>query len=356
MFRRRQGVVQNDTVARSMRKFFKHLENSAGGNDRSKPEAIAKEYGRSLWNPATSKLVDDKRQRRSRFYIGLSTAGGISFAELTKRVALVSDTLLLSHDRTDEYHHLGESSHNDGGFSLRTTRYGMNCPDLAELGRWILDAEPLLKAGLAWYLPRYSSSVYESYSFPSEGHTERAPVGAIDYLISDGRAIDASGAEPIKSQLVRPVLRIDLPFVAGVDLRSFSEITIEEFTSYSSFRDFLRQSLLDMDTALNAVQSDRELLKLGLEIKDHVRSTRSEMETARRKKAVGVTGAVIGSVGATLAAVYGPALQAAIAALGATGGVWGIIHAAAENDTRALRQDTWYYVWALAQKANTNII
>lgn len=170
------------------------------------------------------------------------------------------------------------------------------------------------------------------------------------------RAVDASGAEPIKSQLVRPVLRIDLPFVEGVNLQDFSKITIEEFASYSAFRDFLRQGFLDMDTALNAVQSDRELLKLGLQIKDHVRSVRSEMETVQRKRAVGVTGAVIGSVGAILVAVYGPALEAAIAALGATGGVWGIIHATTENSTRALREDKWYYVWALAKKSNIHVL
>jgi hypothetical protein len=111
-----------------------------------------------------------------------------------------------------------------------------------------------------------------------------------------------------------------------------------------------------MDMALNAVQSDRELLKLGLQIKDHVRSVHSEMETARRKRAVSVTGAMIGSVGAILVAVYGPALEAAIAAIGASGGVWGIIHATTENNTRALREDKWYYVWALAEKSNPTLI
>lgn len=178
----------------------------------------------------------------------------------------------------------------------------------------------------------------------------------IDYLIQDGRAVDASGAEPIKSQLVRPVIRIDLPFVEGVSLQDFSKITIREFAAYSAFRDFLRQSFLDMDLALNAVQSDRELLKLGLQIKDHVRSVRSEMETARRKRAVAVTGAVIGSVGAILVAVYGPALAAAVAAIGASGGMWAIIHAVSENSTRALREDKWYYVWASAEKSKIHVI
>lgn len=65
---------------------------------------------------------------------------------------------------------------------------------------------------------------------------------------------------------------------------------------------------------------------------------------------------MIGFAGAILVAVYGPALAAAVAALGATGGVWGIIHAATENSTRALREDKWYYVWALAKESNTHVL
>lgn len=151
------------------------------------------------------------------------------------------------------------------------------------------------------------------------------------------------------------MLEVDLPFVDGISLQDFSKITIGEFASYSAFRDFLRQTFPDMDTALNAVQSERELLKLSLQIKDHVRSVRSKMEKARRKRAVSVTGAVIRSVGALLLAVYGPALATAVATIGASGGVWGIIHAASENSTHALRQDKWYYVWALAKKSNLHV-
>lgn len=201
--------------------------------------------------------------------------GSGTFDELTKRAVLVSDTLLLSHDWTGEYHHLdGWRSHGytgtpvDVSASGSISRYGMHCPSLAELGRWILDAEPLLKAGLAWYLPSYSVSWSETTAGIATRINEAEQAKAIDYLIRDGRAVDASGAEPIKSQLVRPVLRIDLPFIEGVNLQNFSKITVEEFSSYSAFRDFLRQSFLDMDMALNAVQSDRELLKLSLEIKD----------------------------------------------------------------------------------------
>jgi hypothetical protein len=99
------------------------------------------------------------------------------------------------------------------------------------------------------------------------------------------------------------------------------------------------------------VQSQRELVKLGLHIKDQVRAVRADMHSARRKGAVAASGALIGSVGATLVAVYGPALQAAIAVIGAGGGLWGVLHAAAENSTRALREDKWYFVWVLTKNS-----
>lgn len=386
--RRKQVVVQNDIVARRMKKFFRTLKDE----HRAEPEAVAVTYAKHLWNSTGMCLVDDKRLSRSRFYVGLSTDD--NFDEIVKRSVLISDTLLLSHHSMGAYHELGvkeapitqlpklivpspEAWQSDYSTDIliqnekeydaaRRKReaeklsWGMNCFNLAELGRWILDAEPLLKAGLAWYLPSYAQLWFEQDEWgPDRQRTNQiGPIQtrAIDYLVKDGRAVDGSGAEPIKSQLVRPVLRMELPFIEGVSLREFSKITIEEFAAYSAFRDSLRQSLLDMDESLNAVQSDRELLRLSLQIKDQIRSVRSEMETVRRKRAVGVTGAVIGSVGAILVAVYGPALEAAIAALGATGGVWGIIHAATENSTRALREDKWYYVWALAKESNTHVL
>jgi hypothetical protein len=234
----------------------------------------------------------------------------------------------------------------------------MHCPDLAELGRWLLGARDLLEAGLVWYLPSYSVVTHHVDEggkpyLHSFGTAERAK--AVDFLIRDGRAVDTCDVRPVKSRLVRPLLQIDLPFMDGVGIRDFSRITLEEFASYSAFRDFLRLSFLELDDSLNAVQSDHEIVKLGLRIKDEVRAARAEMEKARRRRSVALTGAVVGSVGAVLVAVYGPALTAAVAALGAGGGLWSIVHAAAENSTRVLRENEWHYVWVLARKSGTHV-
>lgn len=182
---------------------------------------------------------------RSRFTIGLSLSGrgSPSFEQLTKRATLISDTLLLSHDWTGRFHDLGVRVWSDqdrplsedegigrlaeaylenlcpamslnpavpNSFTAESESrikssdsvevYGMHCPNLARLGRWILDAKPLLTAGLAWYLPSYSIVTRTA----RDGQMAQRPVAtperlqAIDYLIRDGRAVDASGAEPIK--------------------------------------------------------------------------------------------------------------------------------------------------------------
>jgi len=384
---RRKQVVQHEIIARHMQRFFRTLP----GERQRDPETIARSYGQFLWDRVNQRLIPQKSLLRSRFNVSLSIGDNSQDLEsLTKRAALISDTLLLSHNKIGSYcdiadsHNLNlqrpvslpsgvggtpipssihiEIGHQQARWDREHLRemYGMYCPSLDKLGRWLLDAEPLLKAGMVWYLPSYATARYKVIDGVSAPLDKDAVAPAtstvIDYLVRDGRAVDASGAEPIKSKLVHPMLRIDLPFFEGVNLQDFSRITIGEFAAYSAFRDFLRQSFLDMDMAINAVQSEHELLRLSLQIKDHVRSVRSKMETARRKKSVAVTGAVIGSVGAILVAVYGPALAAAIAAIGASGGVWGIIHAASENSTRALREDKWYYVWALAEKSNVHVI
>ncbi|MFI6385031.1 hypothetical protein ACIBKX_36940 [Streptomyces sp. NPDC050658] len=147
------------------------------------------------------------------------------------------------------------------------------------------------------------------------------------------------------------MIQLEIPIIEGTTLRDFSNITMDEFASYASFRDFLRGKMLDLDSTLDAVDSETELVKIGLEISDQVRDIDSRMGQVKRKRAVQASGAVIGTLGATLVAVYGPALQAVVTSLGAGAGAWTLLNALVENSTRPLRDEKWYYVWALAKES-----
>ncbi|MFD9076708.1 hypothetical protein [Streptomyces lasiicapitis] len=375
MFRRKQPA-QNPDIAKHMRGLFAAMSPAERGD----PQLMAKKYGQYFYGGALAhRLARSQKRSRAHFHIGFEATDG-DFATLTKRSALVAETLLLSHRGTGSCHSIfprrttSTTNYPVGanlslsGLALSTrestSAVYMTCRDLNALGQWITDAEPLLKSGLAWYMPDYwvdgestvsprgpgASSVRtirrdESHDIPSY----------LDFLVQDGKVVGEFDASPVASQVVRPVLRIDLPFVDGVTLRDFSEITVQEFASYAQLRLFLRDAFLGLDDALNAEQSEREMVRIGQRIESEIRGVQSQLTAARRKRAVAVTGATIGTVGATLVAVYGPAFNEALAVLGVAGagGVWGVVQAMADGGPRALRDGQWYYVWALAKKSNT---
>ncbi|MFF3706767.1 hypothetical protein [Streptomyces phaeochromogenes] len=368
----RKKIIQNPTVAKHMTAFFSELT----PEDRRSSRSVGQAYGAFLYNSRKRELVDEKRFSASAFHVGLGADAG-DLGRLTKRGVLVADSLLVAHDRSFPQHTVAamtrsrsvlDSASGPGGESHMqvcavteiSEHVAMHCPDLDGLGRWILDAEPLLRAGLAWYLPTYSWgreswNVWDVNDFSGGSTREAANVpSALDFLVRSGKVVEEYDTGPVKSQIVRPVLQFDLPFVDGVDLLDFSKLTVHEFASYAGFRGFLRQTFLELDDALNAVESERELIKIGLRIEDEIRGIQAQLSAARRKRAVAVTGAGVGTVGAVLVAVYGPAFQSALTVLGAAGagGVWGIIQAAADNGRHSLRQDKWYYVWALARKSS----
>ncbi|MCR6486423.1 hypothetical protein M8542_26705 [Amycolatopsis sp. OK19-0408] len=353
-----------------------------GSKFRSDPEAAALHYCELFWETRQADLQAIDDLTRSRFHVNLSTDNSChDLAETTKRAALISDTLTLSHDWSQDLHEVGierrKCTHpepiveidsgraGDARASLHATRYreenhneteayGVHCPNLSELGHWVLDARPLLRAGLAWYVPSFSRFGYRTergVKLRPRPCDEPRRLHALDLLARDGRLIDGSGATPLKSRLIRPVLQTDLPFIEGTSLRDFSRITVGEFDSYAAFRDQLRLTLLELDSSLDAVQSQQELVKVGLKINDQIRSMKAEIGKVRRKRAAGATGAVLGSVSAILVAAYGPALQTAIAAVGASGGLWGAVHALSENGKNQFRDNKWYYAWVLERSS-----
>lgn len=312
-------------------------------------------------------LAGERRLSRKAFTVGLRTEDR-GFEELTKRAILVSDSLLMSHGPQAPFNHIGEKTFtrgdtnfdtlqpSPGDTTTTTIHYGIHCPDLAALGNWLIGAEPLLKAGLTWYLPSYTTRREVQYGFERRQSSDRARrVGAVDYIIRGGRVIDSSGSNPVKGRLIRPVLEIDLPFIDGVTLAEFSRITVGEFDSYKGFRRFLRTTFLSMDEALNAVQSQVELAKLSLEIEDQVSAMQAELFAARRRRSMAAIGAAVASTAALLIAVEGSVMERVLTTFGLTtaGTFWGAIKDRAENGPRAIENGKWYYVWVLSQKSGS---
>ncbi|MGV9887209.1 hypothetical protein [Streptomyces sp. NPDC003395] len=339
--------------------------------ERASLQEVARKYGRELYGRYET-LLSEKATSTSPYYVGLSSEMGNS-THVTKRVVLVTDTMLLSDHGVGAVHEIGYSRrvtgtgtlppHGAGEPGMQISQYedylyGMVTKDLAELGRWILDAEPLLRSGLVWYGPVFVRGE------TGEGTTvfgEHSPAGplpsfqsrSIDYVVRHGRAVDLSRAKPLASRVVRPILEIDLPFIDGLSLSDFAQVISEEFDSYRQYRDFMRSRLLELDDALEAVDSQVALERVALSIREEMNAATAEMSKATRSEALSRSGAVLGTTSAILAAVRPEALQGALAtsatlAAGATG-LWPTIQAFAEGRTQNT-QGKWHYVWVLQRR------
>jgi hypothetical protein len=345
---RRQGPVQHPQVSEGMTRFFRGLS----AEDRQYPVEVVRRYSQDLHNWCFD-LVEDQNQFSQYghlFNVALGIDDSVDMSRLTRRSSLVSNTLLLSHRGADTQ---------EAGLRVGDD-LAIAVPDIDALANWILDCEPLLKAGLAIYIPSYRvvnhpieldiQEIMDSPHYRLGGTLRDLPRSLLG---TARRAVSESDSLPAENELIRPIVHIaDLPFVDNVSLRDFSKITTDEFASYGKFRVFLQQVLVDLDSAVNAEESGRRMRRIGLEIEDEVRRVESEMKLARRKRSVAMSGAGVGTIAAVLVAIYGPVLDSVLPVLGASagaGGLWNLIQTHTDNSPAAIREDRWYYVWALAK-------
>lgn len=364
---RDRRAYQNRRVAVLMNEFYDSLAEP----EKASPRDVALTYARTLYADH-ERLLSAKAAATSPYYVGLSSELG-SFTHITKRIVLVADTMLLSDHGIGSVHEIGQHSRHSYGSSMsqgggeqpapittETYHYGMVTNDLAQVGRWLLDAEPLLRSGLAWYLPVFTrgesgwDDTEDRLPTSSPGPLPSFSDRSIDFMVEHGRAVDLAGAKPLASRVVRPVLEIDLPFIDGLSLTDFAQVTREEFDSYRLYRDFMRFRLLELDDALEAVDSQVALERIALSIRDEVNAATAQISSTARSRALSRSGAVLGTTSAVLAAVRPEALQGALGfsatiAAGATG-LWPTIQAFA--DTKLKRtHGKWHYVWVLQKKA-----
>ncbi|ATL33146.1 hypothetical protein KY5_8128c [Streptomyces formicae] len=374
-----------------MKGFFRELEHAKLGRASLPSEAVARQYAKYMW-PHVVNLGGgyEKIPRRSRYHVSLSTDNR-ELAFIAKRASLVSDTLLLSHRGSSRYvpigHYTDLSMQIPTSYEVPVEYFGIHCPDLPALGEWIRDSKEMLEAGLWWYLPIYS---YATRMEPPEvdtftrrrrpapyaamdglyrperveerrgqaarsghhlaGSVAQPPVNPIDYIVRDKRIIDASGATPEKGELIRPVARIDLPFIDGVTLRDFSEITVNEFSSYEGFRGFLRDQFDGMGRELESNQSEKGLAKIEREIQDQILSVNAQLKSPKRQRILAATHGSIGLTVATLTAVNGSLMNAALAGLVTSTSLWPVLNQFADSSKQPIRDGRWYYVWTLDQK------
>ncbi|KAB8166386.1 hypothetical protein FH609_023820 [Streptomyces sp. 3MP-14] len=350
--RKRRTPEQSKPVAIQMREFFATLP------ERPSPTEVVERYADYyVEHPyLVEQVLNDSG--RSKFSISLATSDHERQA-ITKRAALISDTLLLQHSDPEQFHVVRRNRFFDGGISRPhfdlppssiTDEISINCSDVESLAEWITSSRPLLESGLAWYFPRVrSTSAVDDFA-------PREKVGPVDFVVKDRhivQAVDAS-LSGVKGRMVKLVLEIDLPFVDAVSLRDFSDITVSEFDSYRGFRNFLRGRFLEIEDALNSDETDRILARLSVEIDDQVRAVVDQIKRADARNNLQSAGFGFGVTSAALIAVAPELFEQALTVAGLAGAgpaLFDFLKQRQENRFQVADGREWYYVWQLSRKA-----
>ncbi|MGY5001610.1 hypothetical protein [Streptomyces griseus] len=295
---------------------------------------------------------------------------------LTRRMSLIMDTLVITHDLTDPilpetyqdltgfgFIPLGQTNGQMPGWAQCTVEssHAMHCPDPETIGKWLIDCEPLLRSESLTFLPPISTWTSTTDSARSTGRIESHPptLNTIirDYASQNRRLVEVANTDPLKSKLVFPIAEIPLAFVDGVPMSDYAKLATEELASLDRCRDGLRELFLDLDDTPGSQDFRRRLTKIGLQLKREASGVGSELRRIRRKRAFTASGAAVSVITAMLVAVAGESLQQAATIIGASGGAWGIAQAAQEfADSRGKSTEgSFYFLWLLNKASEQSV-
>jgi hypothetical protein len=152
-----------------------------------------------------------------------------------------------------------------------------------------------------------------------------------------------------KSASIRPIVTLKIPVIENTTLQDFCKITADEEASFTNFKDYIREKLLDLRANETSEVYETGLTRIGLEMAKEVRMLDNEFIALQRKRAFQVTGAALGSCTAMLVAVVGGALAAVPGVVGAGGGLIALLNAieAAQTKSIQLHGNPCYYLWLL---------
>jgi hypothetical protein len=325
--------------------------------------ALAKAYiGRFVRRGGLQHILDISPGQQYVSPLHLSLASyDFDISSLTKRASLVGEPLIVSSLRTSSYD--GEYACSESGDPIEL--YGIS---LESLGSWLASCEPLVRQGRLIFYPdltRVQFSAEDSDS-PYDRMTEYAETSdhitltrmELFHIVDRNRRIIASESvrQTAALNMVKPLLVTEIPILEGASLGDYCRLAVEEFpTQFDALREHLRLQLIDDLPDEGAVID--AALTLQIEINSAVRQLESDLRLGMRKAAVEVTGASMATVTATLFAITGNSFVVeAESILGASGGLWGVLHGTDNylSARQAARNSPYYFMWALGRPRKRN--
>lgn len=209
-----------------------------------------------------------------------------------------------------------------------------------------------MQIGDLFYYPK----IYKSETW-GDGATIQEDKGSsdnhlFDAIVNSKRIVQNFTASPLKSKFIRTVVELEIPFIENVGMNLLSEICYDEQEHLNVFRDFIYENILECSLASEHETFDSDMAKISLKLKNGVRGLTSDFKSLKTKTAFQTTGAIIGTLTATLVSINSEIFHAVANIVGISGGL-GVSLTTIQNHilNKRLKQDSpCYFLWLLQDK------
>lgn len=355
----------NKVYAETMKAFFSSITKETLNNS----EALAIAYANFFWNQDSHLYSLYSKMEYGKYsgarLIQLPDTSSLTNVNLvnnktqlsyiTKRGLLISDTIVFSHYKEKEhcFFTYDDQPPNPGIDSMHNQCY-LRCPSLDEFGGWLKGCKKLLLNGDVFYYPDIKISIErETSSWGSTYWDEEVTMDKIrDIVLNQETLIDTASKAFRENLYLRYITEVEIPYIDNVNIDTLSEIILEEKENIDKSRDYLRNNFIDLRLANNSENYDGKIEQIGLSIKDCIREVESHFKRIKRKRTFQVSGAVVGTVTASLVAINGATLNILPAIIGAGGGIIALANYI-ENyltEKQKGKEMPFYYIWLISKK------
>ena len=274
---------------------------------------------------------------------------------ITKRLLMISDSTLLSplSDQFAKYNQI-TTNYSFTYQSFNEVNFMSNCNNLVELGRWLIECRSLLEHGDIFYYPNIQTEERSvNYQMNQASPIVTSEDNLIDNLINYRKVVQQMENVLPRSDYLRAITQVEIPFIDGVDLDDFCKINCDEHHHLECFREFLREQFLELSINEGSESFERTTGLIGSRITKGLKGLTSDFQSIKRKAAFQATRATICTLVATLVAINSGFLPFLPSIWGTGGGGLVAFLQLIERNyekMKRLKESPFYYLWLLGKK------
>ncbi len=232
------------------------------------------------------------------------------------------------------------------------TAYQTNCPDLEQLGNWLIACEPLLCEGLLTYIPTLVTEDFDTNGAIRYSSNNISNDLVFDAVISNKNVSFLNEPSLKKSRTIMTIANVEIPIIDQVSTKDWANITIDEYDSFLKFKLLIKEMLCDLIIKENQFDYNNAIEKAGISLEKGFKLLDNDLRKHKIKNTVNTIGGILGTITASLIAINTNLFENAGKIIGSSGTIATLLNLFNQNYDFKIKAEgsEYYYLFLLGRK------